>query len=159
MALQGTATGQRQKMNRGDTLITLLKVPTNEKAMWWGREEEASRYLPHHFLVWPGFSYSCSCIFFTKYDTPKKQTNKQTNKVLQATSHVCRLRSGYEPTSFSRKKWLRSRGPQLSRQNQKPHGKNKNITAKPKTLRQKQNTSRQNQKLHGKTKYFTAKTK
>ena len=48
-------------------------------------------------------------------------------------------------------------GPQLSRQNQKPHGKNKNITAKPKTSRQKQNTSRQNQKPHGKTKYFTAK--
>ena len=39
-------------------------------------------------------------------------------------------------------------GPQLSRQNQKPHGKNKNITAKPKTSRQKQNTSRQNQKPH-----------
>ena len=51
-------------------------------------------------------------------------------------------------------------GSQLSRQNQKPHGKNKNITAKakyltakPKTSRQKQNTSRQNQKPHGKTKY------
>ena len=29
-------------------------------------------------------------------------------------------------------------GPQLSRQNQKPHGKNKNLTAKPKTSRQKQ---------------------
>ena len=50
-------------------------------------------------------------------------------------------------------------GPQLSRQNQKPHDKNKNITAKPKTSRQKQNTSRQNQIPHGKTKYFTAKTK
>ena len=50
-------------------------------------------------------------------------------------------------------------GPQLSRQNQKPHGKNENITAKPKTSRQKQNTSRQNQKPHGKTKYFTAKAK
>ena len=63
--------------------------------------------------------------------------------------------------------------PQLSRQNQKPHGKTKNVTAKPKNLmakrkyltakpktsRQKQNTSRQNQKPHGKTKYFTAKTK
>ena len=33
-------------------------------------------------------------------------------------------------------------GPQLSRQNQKPHGKNKNVTAKPKTSWQKQNTSR-----------------
>jgi len=41
------------------------------------------------------------------------------------------------------------------------HGKtkNKNITAKPKTSWQKQNTSRQNQKPHGKTKYFTAKAK
>ena len=45
-------------------------------------------------------------------------------------------------------------GPQLSRQNQKPHGKNKiphgkteNLTVKPKTSRQKQNTSRQNQNL------------
>ena len=43
-------------------------------------------------------------------------------------------------------------GPQLSRQNQKPHGKNKNLTAKPKTSRQKQNTSRQNQILHSKNK-------
>ena len=57
-------------------------------------------------------------------------------------------------------------GPQLSRQNRKPHGKNKNITGKSKTSRQKQNTSRQkqntsrqNQKPHGKPKYFTAKTK
>ena len=50
-------------------------------------------------------------------------------------------------------------GTQLSRQNQKPHGKNKNIAAKPKTSqqkqntsRQKQNTSRQNQILHSKSK-------
>ena len=64
-------------------------------------------------------------------------------------------------------------GPQLSRQRQKPHGKNKiphgkteNLTAKPKTSRQKQNTSRQTRKLHGKnkiphnkTKTLTAKTK
>ena len=64
-------------------------------------------------------------------------------------------------------------GPQLSRQNQKPHGKNKipqgkteNLRAKTKTSRQnrkhsrqKQNTSRQNQRPQGKAKYFTAKTK
>ena len=77
-------------------------------------------------------------------------------------------------------------GPQLSRQNQKAHGKNKilhgkteNLTAKTKYLTrqnrkpQKTKTSRQNQKPHGKnkktslqnqrphgkTKYFTAKTK
>ena len=44
-------------------------------------------------------------------------------------------------------------GPQLSRQNQKPHGKTENLTAKtkyltakPKTLRQKQNSSQQNEK-------------
>ena len=41
-------------------------------------------------------------------------------------------------------------GPQLSEQNQKLHGKNKNLTAKPKTLRQKQ-------RPHGKNKYFRAK--
>ena len=41
-------------------------------------------------------------------------------------------------------------GRPLSRQNQKPHGKNKNITAKPKTSWQKQ-------KHHGKTKNLTAK--
>ena len=52
-------------------------------------------------------------------------------------------------------------GPQLSRQNQKPHGKNKiphgkteNLTAKTKTSLQKQNTSRQNQRPHGKTKQW-----
>ena len=43
-------------------------------------------------------------------------------------------------------------GPQLSRQNQKPHGKTENLTAKTKTSLQKQNTSRQNQRPHGKTK-------
>ena len=55
-------------------------------------------------------------------------------------------------------------GPQLSRQNEKPHGKNKiphgkteNLTAKPKTSRQKQNTSRQNQNPHCKTKDLTVK--
>ena len=48
-------------------------------------------------------------------------------------------------------------GPQLSRQNQKPHGKTENLTAKTKTSRQKQNTSRQNQNPHGKTKDLTAK--
>ena len=57
-------------------------------------------------------------------------------------------------------------GPQLPRQHQKPHGKTENLTAKPKTSRQKQNTSRQNQKPHGKNKIphgktenLTAKTK
>ena len=48
-------------------------------------------------------------------------------------------------------------GPQLSRKNQKPHGKTENLTAKAKTSRQKQNTPRQNQKPHGKTKDPTAK--
>ena len=50
-------------------------------------------------------------------------------------------------------------GPQLSRQNQKRHGKTENLTAKPKTSRQKQNTSRQNQKPHGKSKIPHGKTK
>ena len=44
-----------------------------------------------------------------------------------------------------------------SRQNRKPHVKNKTLTAKPKTSREKQNISRQNQKRHGKTKDLTAK--
>ena len=57
-------------------------------------------------------------------------------------------------------------GPQLSQQNQKPHGKHtiphgktKNLTAKTKYLTAKPKASRQNQRPHGKTKYFTAKTK
>ena len=57
-------------------------------------------------------------------------------------------------------------GPQLSRQNQKPHGKNKipyvkteNLTAKTKYLTTKPKPSRENQRPHGKTKYSTAKTK
>ena len=49
--------------------------------------------------------------------------------------------------------------PKTSRQKQKPHGKNKNLTAKTKYLTAKPKTSRQNQRPHGKTKYFTAKTK
>ena len=40
-------------------------------------------------------------------------------------------------------------GPQLSRQNRKPHGKNKNITAKTKYLTAKTKTSRQKQKYLG----------
>ena len=50
-------------------------------------------------------------------------------------------------------------GPQLSRQNQKPHGKNKiphgkteNLMAKTKYLTAKPKTSRQNQILHSKSK-------
>ena len=50
-------------------------------------------------------------------------------------------------------------GPQLSRKNQKPHGKTENLTAKAKYPTTKPKTSRQNQRPHGKTKYFTAKTK
>ena len=52
--------------------------------------------------------------------------------------------------------WSNYGGPQLSRQNQKPHGKTKNLTVKPKTSRRKQSTSWQNQKPHGKTKDLTA---
>ena len=55
-------------------------------------------------------------------------------------------------------------GPQLSRQNQKPHGKNKiphgkteNLTAKTKYLTTKPKPSLQNQRPHSKTKCFTAK--
>ena len=51
-----------------------------------------------------------------------------------------------------------------SRQKQKPHGKNKKLTAKAKKLtaktkssRQKQKSSRQKQKAHGKSKKLTAK--
>ena len=51
-------------------------------------------------------------------------------------------------------------GPQLSRQNQKPHGKNKiphdktkTLTAKPKTSRQNQILHSKNQIPHGKSKY------
>ena len=169
MALQGTATGQRQKVNRGDTLITLLKLPTNEKAMWRGREKEASRYLPQHFFVWPRFSYSCSCIFFTKYDTPKK-TNKQTKSYrrrltfahlpgahLTTVPHVLqrRVRSGYEPRFF----WQGieevtlislpttvTAKPKTSRRKRKHHGETENLNGK-------------NKIPHGKTKYFTATTK
>ena len=50
-------------------------------------------------------------------------------------------------------------GPQLSWQNQKPHSKNQNITAKPKTSQQKQNNSWQNQKPHGKNKIPHGKNK
>ena len=120
--------------------------------MWRGREKEASRYLPHHFLLWPRFSYSCSCIFFTKYDTPK--TNKQTNKQ-SPTGDFSRLPTKvWERTKIflARKKWLWSRDPQLSRQKQKHHGETKNLTAKTKYLTAKPKTSRQNQILHSKNK-------
>ena len=63
-------------------------------------------------------------------------------------------------------------GPQLSRQKQKPHGKNKiphgktenlkaktkYLTANPKTSRQKQNTSQQNQNPHGKNQILHSNT-
>ena len=44
-------------------------------------------------------------------------------------------------------------GPQLSRQNQKPHGKNKIPHGKTENLTGKPKTSQQNRKPHGKTKY------
>jgi len=44
-------------------------------------------------------------------------------------------------------------GPQLSRQNQKPHGKTENLKAKPKTSRQNQILQSKNQIPHGKSKY------
>ena len=57
-------------------------------------------------------------------------------------------------------------GPQLSRQNKKPHGKNKiphgkteNLTAKPKTSRQNRKPHGKNKIPHGKTENLTAKTK
>ena len=51
-------------------------------------------------------------------------------------------------------------GPRLSPQNQKPHDKTKNLTAKTTYLTTTPETSRQNyQSPHGKTKYFRAKTK
>ena len=43
-------------------------------------------------------------------------------------------------------------GPQLSWQNQKPHGKNKNITGKPKPSRQNQILHSKNQIPHGRSK-------
>ena len=101
--------------------------------MWRGREKEASRYLPHHFLLWPRFSYSCSCIFFTKYDTPKK--NKQTNKQ-SPTGDFSRL-----PT----KVWVRTKIFLA-------HNCHGNLTAKTKYVTAKPKTSRQNQILHSKIK-------
>ena len=50
-------------------------------------------------------------------------------------------------------------GPQLSRQQQKAHGKNKKLTAETKCSRRKQKRSRQKQKAHGKSKKLTAKAK
>ena len=48
-------------------------------------------------------------------------------------------------------------GPQLSRQNQKPHGLNKIPHGKTENLTAKTKTSRQNQNPHGKTKALKAK--
>ena len=50
-------------------------------------------------------------------------------------------------------------GPQLSRQNQKPHGKTENLTAKTKTSGQTQKPHSKNKICHDKTKTLTAKPK
>ena len=50
-------------------------------------------------------------------------------------------------------------GPWVSRQNQKPRGKTKNLTAKPKTSRQNQMPQGKTKYLHGKTKYLHGKSK
>ena len=50
-------------------------------------------------------------------------------------------------------------GPQLSRKNQKPHGKTKNLTAKAKTSRQKRKPHGKIKIPHDKTKNLTAKPK
>ena len=49
--------------------------------------------------------------------------------------------------------------PKTSRQNQKPHGKTKNLTANPKTSRQIQKPHGKNKIRHDKTKTLTAKPK
>ena len=56
------------------------------------------------------------------------------------------------PTTVTAKPKTSQQKQNTSRQNRKPHGKNKSLTGKPKT-------SRQIQRPHGKTKYFRAKTK
>ena len=100
-------------MNQGDTLITLLKVPTNEKAMWRGREKEASRYLPIIFLFDLGSAIRAAVSFLQ--NTSEKHTkkkNKQTNKQRPtgdrptATSHVCPPCHG--PTKTT-KVWVRTK--------------------------------------------------
>ena len=139
-------------MNRGDTLITYFKYLPTRKQCGGGERKKHLVTSPIIFFFDLGSAIRAA-VSFSQNTTHQKQTNKQTNKVLQATSHVCRLRSGNEPRFF----WQGRSDFDLVTHN--CHGKNKNITAKPKTSRQKQNTSRQNQKLHGKTKYFTAKTK
>ena len=50
-------------------------------------------------------------------------------------------------------------GPQLSRQQQKAHGKSKKFTAKTKCSRQKHNAHGENKNGHGKNKMLTATTK
>ena len=188
MPLQGTPSGQRQKRNRGDTLITLLKVPSNVV----GARERSITVPPPSFSCLTSVQLFVQLYLFTKYERKTHQKkNKQTNKQRPtATSHVCPPCHG--PTKTTKvwvrtkilltRRWLWSRDqkypqwpwwptsvtakPKPSWQKQKHYGETKNLTAKtkyltakPKTSRQKQNTSRQNQKPHGKNKIPHGKTK
>ena len=110
--------------------------------------------------------YSLPPFLQKKKETLYENTDDNFGYNCLAALHTCRQLNSKMGLRFL----VRERGckfygcPQLSQQNQKPHGKNKiphgkteNLTAKPKTSRQKQNTSRQNQNPHGKTKDLTAK--
>ena len=134
-----------------------------------GARERSISVPPPTFFCLTSVQLFVQLYLFYKIRHTKK--NKQTNKVLQATSHVCPPPRGppyHGPTCTTKtsKVWVRTKI-FLARNRRSDfdlvahncHGETKNLTAKTKTSRrnrkpqrQKQNTSRQNQILHSNNK-------
>ena len=117
---------------------------------YWHQPPSIKKILDPHLYIAPHFSESAGSPVRIRHCLRRQLASHSSFQY----SVNCPSSPSYWPAHLPVKQkyfWPYYGGPQLSRQNQKPHGKNKNITAKPKTSRQKQNTSRQNQKPHGKT--------
>ena len=167
-----------------------VKIKSMSKASWVWPEGEKRAEKPEAFVLMPPQPYQILVSWFDLLDhwlscnarcpqAPPWAATKETTKLPDHGNFPAQVFSPPFLWEVCLSHFLRSTYPQLSRQNQKPHGKNKiphgktktswqkqntswqnrNLTAKTKTSQRKLNTSRQNQRPHGKTKYFTAKTK
>ena len=147
-----------------------VKIKSMSKASWVWPEGEKRAENPEAFVLMPPQPYQILVSWFDLLDhwlscnarcpqAPPWAAAKETTKLPDHGNFPAQVFSPPFLWEVCLSHFLRSTYPQLSRQNQKPHGKNKIPTAKLKTSWQKQNTSWQNQNLMAKTKYLMAKPK
>ena len=146
-----------------------VKIKSMSKASWVWPEGEKRAENPEAFVLMPPQPSQILVSWFDLLDhwlscnarcpqAPPWAAAKETTKLPDHGNFPAQVFSPPFLWEVCLSHFLRSTYPQLSRQNQKPHGKNKIPTAKMKTSWQKQNTSWQNQKPHGKNKIPHGKT-